>query len=256
MLPWPPLAIIGRLFRNDLRLVARDRLLVMLLCLVAVLAVVVRYVLPGLDASLAENGILPSETTDLRFSDTFELWVVFIGLWQAALMPGTVFAFLLLDEKEDGTLVAMRVTPVPLSAYLAYRVSVPAAFAFVFALVLVPAIGFAPVAPWQLVPFAIGAATTAPVATLLIAMFAADKVQGFAFTKFGGVAGLIIIFGWFVPLPWQWLLCAFGPFAIAKGYWMAAHGAAGWWAPLLFGTALQVWATAALLRRFRRTAPA
>ena len=252
----PSSSIIARLFRNDLRLVARDRLLVMLLSLVAVLAVVVRFVLPQLDASLARNGILPNASTALRFSDTFALWVVFIGLWQAALMPGTVFAFLLLDEKEDGTLVAMRVTPVPLSQYLGYRVTVPAVFAFVFAVVLTPAIGFAPVPAWQLILFALGAATTAPIVTLLIAMFAADKVQGFAFTKFGGIAGLIIIFGWFTPAPWQWLLCAFPPFAIAKGYWMAVEGAPGWWAPLIVGSLVQLWALRALLGRLARRAPA
>ncbi len=252
----PSGSIVGRLLRNDLRLVARDRLLVMLLSLVAVLAAVTRFVLPELDASLARNGILPNASTSLRFADTYELWVVFIGLWQAALMPGTVFAFLLLDEKEDGTLVAMRVTPVPLSQYLGYRVAVPALFAFVFGLALTPAIGFAPVPAWQLVLFALGAATTAPLVTLLIATFAADKVQGFAFTKFGGIAGLVILFGWFAPLPWQWLLCAFPPFAIAKGYWMAVAGAPAWWAPLILGTAAQCVALRALLGRLARRAPA
>jgi len=251
----PASAVLLRLLRNDLRLIARDPLLVMLSCLVLVLGAVCRFVLPVLDASLAENGIMPSGTTPLRFSDTYPLWVAFIGLWQAALMPGTIFAFLLLDEKEDRTLAAMRVTPVPLRSYLGYRALLPAVLGFVFALVLVPAIGHAPIAPGRLVVLAACACVTAPLTTLLIARFAHDKVQGFALTKFGGVAGLIILFGWFVPEPWQWGLCAFPPFAVAKSFWLAVADTPFWWVPAVLGALAQLLAIGALLRRFAARPP-
>ena len=171
-------------------------------------------------------------------------------------MPGTIFAFLLLDEKEDRTLAAMRVTPVPLREYLGYRAFVPAVLGFAFALVLVPAIGHASVGVGPLLLLALCSCFTAPLATLLIARFANDKVQGFAFTKFGGIAGLIILFGWLVPEPWQWGLCAFPPFAVAKGFWMAAADVLYWWVPAVFGAVAQVLAVAVLLRRFAARPPA
>lgn len=243
-------AVLRQLLRNDARLIARDPLLVMLSCVVLVLGVVARLLLPALDESLAQNGIMPSESTTLRFSDTYPLWVAFIGLWQAALMPGTIFAFLLLDEKEDCTLTAMRVTPVPLRSYVGYRAVMPAVLGFVFALVLVPAIGHTSISLGPLVWLAACASVTAPLATLLIAHFAQDKVQGFASTKLGGIAGLIILFGWFVPEPWQWGLCAFPPFAVAKSLWMSADGATYWWVPALFGASAQLFAIRVMLRRF------
>lgn len=253
MLPSP--ATLARLLQNDLRLIARDSLLVFMFVLVGILGVACRVALPALDESLARGGILPSESTTMRFRDTFPLWMAFIGLWQAALLPGTAFAFLLLDEKEDHTLVAMRVTPVPLEDYLAYRCLVPAALAFVFQLVLIPAIGFAPIGWGQLALLAAASSLTAPLVTLLIAWLAHDKVQGFAFTKFTGVAGLLILVGWFASPTWQWALCLFPPFAIAKAYWMAAADQAWWWVPALGGGLAQLAAVGGLLRRFGRRAP-
>lgn len=251
----PSITVIRRLLRNDLRLIARDSLLVFMFSLVLILGLACRLALPALDESLAQSGIMPSESTPLRFSDTYPLWMAFIGLWQAALLPGTAFAFLLLDEKEDHTLSAMRVTPVPLTSYLSYRCAVPTLFAFVFQIVLVPAIGFAPISALQLVVLAAASSLTAPLVTLFIAHLANDKMQGFAFTKFTGVAGLLILVGWFAGGTWQWVLSVFPHFAIAKGYWMAAAGEAWWWVPALWGGLAQLGLVAALLGRFGRRPP-
>lgn len=38
---------------------------------------------------------------------------------------GVVTGFLLLDERDDRTLTALQVTPLPLRAYIFYRVTVP-----------------------------------------------------------------------------------------------------------------------------------
>lgn len=238
--------------RNDVRLILRDRMLVMLLGMAALMGLAARFALPALDASLAAGGVLPSDTVELRFADTYPVWTVFIGLWQASLLPGTAFGFMLLDEQEDGTLIAMRVTPVPMARYVGYRVAQPALLALMFGLALPPLIGHAPIAAWQLIPIALGASLTAPLAMLLLASFANDKVQGLAYTKFGGVAGLTILFGWFAPEPWQWGLGLFPPFLVAKSYWMAHAGHGLWWAPLLVAIVTQLALLRWLLGRFAR----
>lgn len=220
--------LVPSLARNDIRLILRDPLLGVLSCVALGLGFASRFLLPAIDQSLAASGMMPSATSELRFSDTYPLWTAFIGLWQAALMPGTVFAFLLLDEKEDDTLTAMRVSPVPPELYVAYRLAMPLLMAFCFSMLIIPLMGFAPVAWWQLVLLALGASLIAPWTTLLIAVFANDKVQGLAFTKFFGIAGLMIIVGWFVPPPFDSLFLAFPPFLIAKAYWMTSSGGAFW----------------------------
>ncbi|MEZ4380383.1 MAG: hypothetical protein R3A79_03490 [Nannocystaceae bacterium] len=100
----------------------------------------------------------------------------------------------------------------------------------------------------------LGVAPVAPITTLLLATFAANKVQGLAFTKFGGVAGLTILIGWFVPLPWQWALGVFPPFLIAKAYWLALAGDLLWIAAYALGVLLELLALSWLLRRFRENA--
>lgn len=248
------LAWIGRLGRNDVRLILRDRMLLMLLSLVVLIGVAARYAFPAIDAALARNGVLPSATTALRFADLYPLFVAFIGLWQAALMPGTCFGFLLLDEKEDGTLTALRVTPLPIERYVAYRVTLPALLGFAFALALPPLMGQAtlPLAPH--LALAAGAAVTAPLVTLLLAIWADNKVQGLAYTKIAGVLGLAILAGYFAPTPAQWLIGVFPPFLVCKAYWMALADTPLWWVPLIIATAAQLAILAVLVRRFRTDA--
>ncbi len=224
--------LIRSLAKNDVRLILRDPLLGVLSFVALGLGLSSRFLLPAIDQSLAASQMMPSTTSDLRFSDTYPLWVAFIGLWQAALMPGTVFAFLLLDEKEDDTLTAMSVTPVPPGFYLAYRLAMPLLMAFCFSMLIIPLMGFAPVPWWQLIPLALGASLIAPWTTLLIAVFANDKVQGLAFTKFFGIAGLMIIVAWFVPPPWDNLFLVFPPYLVAKAHWMASSNSGAFWIPL------------------------
>lgn len=244
------IAVLGHLVRNDVRLIARDKMLATMTMVVLVMGIGMRYGLPALDIALADGGVMPSASSSLRFSDAFPAFVVFIALWQGANFPGIVFGFILLGEKEDNTLEAMRVTPLSLQRYAGYRVAVSAAAAFVIIVYLVMSMGIAELPLHQLLPFAAAASLAAPLSVLAYATFADNKIQGLAYTKFGGLAGLIILIGYFVPGPWQWLLGAFPPFLVAKGYWMALEGnpAAIW--PLLVGTFLQLALIRLLLRRF------
>ncbi len=242
--------MLGTLIKNDGRLIVRNSLLVVMLVMVFALAVAMRFALPALDASLATNGVLPNESTTMRFSETYGLWVVFIGLWQSALMPGTVFGFLLLDEKEDQTLTVMRVSPVPIRFYVLYRLALPYVLAVVFSLLTIPIIGVEVIPWWQRLPMALAAGFVAPLTTVSIALFAADKVQGLAFTKFTGIAGLLIIGGWFVEGPWQWAFGVFPPFLVAKAYWMVLGGEGLWWAALCVAIVVQAIALRVLVKRF------
>lgn len=242
------------LARNDARLILRDPLLLGLLAMVLLVGAAARLALPAIDAGLAEAGLMTGADGGQRFSDSFPVFVTFIALWQAALIPGTVFGFLLIDEKEDQTLQAMRVTPVPLGTFLGYRVALPTLLGFVFGVASVPLIGISAVPLWAVVPMAAAASLTAPVVALLMAALADNKVQGLAYTKITGVAGLVLLIGWFVPEPWQWLLGVFPPFLVHKAYWMLLSHQPLWWAALLAGALAQAGAAALVLARFRRAA--
>lgn len=243
-----------RLAHNDVRLVARDSMLIVFVVMLLAMGIGMRFALPALDTALAQGGVMPSDEVDLRFSDTFPAFVVFVAVWQGANIPGFLVGFLLLGEKEDHTLAAVRVTPLPFSLYTGYRIGMSAFVAFVSIIYLAFATGYCQLPLWQLLPIAVGGSLTAPLAALFYATFAADKVQGLALTKFGGIAGLSILMGFFAPEPWQWLLGVFPPFLVAKSYWMALDGRMLFWIPLLIGALLQLGLLAMLIPHFGRVA--
>lgn len=242
--------VVRHLLRNDVRLIARDKMLATMAAVVLVMGVAMRFALPAIDTALANAGVMPSEGSSLRFSDTFPAFVVFVALWQGANFPGIIFGFVLLGEKEDNTLEAMRVTPLSLERYAGYRVAASAVLAFFIIVYLTLSIGWSAVPLWQLLPLAAAASLTAPLSVLAYATFADNKIQGLAYTKFGGLAGLIILVGYFVPEPWQWLLGVFPPFLVAKAYWMALEGQFAATGPLVAGALFQIGLIRALLRRF------
>jgi fluoroquinolone transport system permease protein len=114
-------------------------------------------------------------------------------------------------------------------------------------------IDLTPIPFWQLLLICIGASLTAPIASLFFGIFAENKVQGFAYSKFSGLAGMLILLGWFVSEPLQWLFGLFPPFLINKAYWMALNGDDLWWLALLAGIILQIGLIVFMMRMFKRT---
>ncbi len=240
--------------RNDAKLIWRDRFLLFMFGFIFYLVLALRFGLPWLDGYLATNGILPSETTPLRFSDFYLLIVTYITVFQGTLIAGTIFGFALLDEKDDDTIKAMLVTPVPFSRYIMYRIAVPMALAFITVMMMILMIDQVLLPFWQLLLISFGASFTAPIATLFYGVFAENKIQGFAMAKFVGLGGLTILIGWFVDEPMQWLFGLFPPYWITKSYWMAYHGQTLWWLALIVGIILQSGLIYLLVLRFNKVA--
>jgi fluoroquinolone transport system permease protein len=167
---------------------------------------------------------------------------------------GWFFGFVLLDEKDDKTIKAMLVTPMPIRQYMAYRIFVPAFLAFFIVLAEVYIINLdGTLLPlWQTSLIAVGASLSAPIATLFFAIAAENKVQGFAMTKFTGTAGMLILFSWFVAVPWQWLFGLFPPFWVSKAYWLALEGNDFWLAALAIGILSQAGLIWGMLKAFNR----
>jgi fluoroquinolone transport system permease protein len=225
-----------------------------MLVFAAVIAIVLRFGLPWMNTYLAERGVMPGETSPIRFEDLYPMLVAFFALFDGGLLPGAVFGFMLLDEKDDRTLKAMLVTPVPVEHYVGYRVAVPALFGFVIILGMLLLVGQVPLPVWQQILIAAAASPLASITALAFAVFAENKLQGFAYSKLGGIAGWAILIGWFVPEPWQWLIGLFPPFLVSKGYWLAVESSGGWWIALLAGVLLQLVSIGWLVRRFKAVA--
>ena len=240
--------------RNDTRLIGRDRFLIFMLFFVLYLALALRYGLPWMNTYLANTGVLPGETVANSLADYYPMIIAWLVIFTGALLAGTIFGFVLLDEKDDNTLKAMLITPVPPSRYVLYRIAVPTGLAFVIVVLQVLFVNQALVPRWQLLLIAAGASLTAPIIALFYPIVAENKVQGFAMSKFAGLAGWTIILGWFVGEPFQWLFGLFPPFLISKAYWMALDGQSLWWVALLAGILLQIALIRVLIKLFKKVA--
>jgi fluoroquinolone transport system permease protein len=246
--------LVRRLGRNDVKVIGRDSFLIFMFSFAVIIATVLRFGLPAFNEFLLENDILNETTFIASLNEIYPMIVAYMGIYTAALLVGTVFGFMLLDEKDDNTITAMLVTPVPLQQYLTYRILVPIVMTFFIIIGMVLFINQALIPIWQLLLIATGGALTAPIIMLFFATFAANKVQGFALSKFGGISGWTIMLGWFVAMPFQLLVGLFPPFWVTKAYWMILEGNDLWWAALIIGIVTQLGLIALLMRRFHASA--
>ncbi|WP_299946845.1 hypothetical protein [uncultured Microbulbifer sp.] len=245
-----PLAI--RLGRNDLRLIGRDQLLISMFVFALLLSLALRYGLPWLNEYLSQHGVMPGELVDRPLYSYYPPILAHMILYNGAALVGTVFGFLLLGEKDDRTWCAMLVTPVSPLSYLGYRVAATSAFGFLIVASMLAVTHQGRLGLWQLPVLAVGAALTAPIVALFITVTAENKVQGFAVAKFVSLAGGIIVLGWFVAEPWQWLFGLFPPFLVSKAYWMAWNDATDWWVTVCLAIVMQGIMTMWLSHRITR----
>lgn len=173
-------------------------------------------------------------------------------LLMTPLLAGMVIGFLLLDQRDDRTLQAIRVTPLTLRGYLVYRMAVPVVVSILVNLVLLPASGLVQMSGVGDLVASLAAAPLAPLYALTLAALAENKVQGFALAKALGVLLIPPTLAYFVEPPAQWL------FGIVPFYWPAKlvwvlHARASR-APLvlLAGLIYQALLLIPLLRAFQR----
>lgn len=141
----------------------------------------------------------------------FSRFLLPVVISMPAFLIGWVTGFLFLEDRDDGPLLALDVTPVGKSGFIAYRVGVTMVLAA--SLTLVAVWVFVPDAGWLVtLALAVFVALEAVAAALVLPALARNKVEGLALTKLTNIAsifGLIAIFasplrylGGFVPTYW------------------------------------------------------
>jgi len=228
----------------DAKSISRDPLLRWLMLYPLLLAGLVRWGVPWLAGTLL---------TRFQFDLTpfYPLLMSFV-LVMTPMLAGLVIGFLLLDQQDDRTLTALQVTPLTLTGYLVYRLSLPLGLSLVITMVIFPLTGLAPLEVGPLFLAALSATPLAPFYALVLAAFAANKVQGFALTKALGVLLVAPLLAYFVSPPWQWLFGLVPLYWPAKFLWLLQAGQASPWPVLLLGLLYQGLVLLVLLRRFNR----
>lgn len=149
----------------------------------------------------------------------------------AVVMPlvlGTLLGFMLLDEKDEKTLTAIRVTPVSLRGYLAWRaraVGVGSALVTAFTL---PIAGLTGMGAWGTILTALAGAPLAASFGLVLVSGAANKIQGFAVVKLALVALLLPCIGLVLGGWWTWATAWLPSWWPVMTYDALTHGQAAW----------------------------
>jgi fluoroquinolone transport system permease protein len=230
---------------NDLRNVKREALLFYMLIIPPLMVAVLRLVLPWATASF-------SERFGFDLVPYYPMILSFFFVLQIPLLFGVLVGLLVLDEQDDGTLTALRVTPVSMSGYALYRGGAAVSLSFAYVLITLRFSGFAPpsLLPAMATVAFLSGLLSAVFATVL-ATFAANKVEGMAVTK--GLATLMLgpLAAYFIHSDWQLLFGLLPTYWPAKAFWVAENGG-NFWLYILVGLVYNLLLLAWLLRRFQK----
>lgn len=225
--------------------VRRDAMLRWMIFLPLLITAAVRTVLPSLIMHL--DGWLPLDLQSLYrplMGALFFLLVPF--LW------GMLSGFLLLDQRDDRTLSALQITPLPLRHYLLYRLGLPTALSAATVFILFPLADLGSLHMGARFVLALGAAPLAPLVALLLAALAQNKVQGMALTKGSGLLIVPALAAYFLPLPWRWLASIAPTFWPAEAFWQALQNHPSFILYTIGGVVYQFLLIGLLSRRFER----
>lgn len=206
------MSVVRTLAGVDALQVRRDPLLRWVVAVPLLIAMAARAVLPVLLARLEARVNLPLVT-----------WYdPIMGVALLLLIPmlvGMVTGFLLLDQRDDRTLAALQVTPLPLRTYVAFRLAAPLVVSVAMTLLALPLAGVGAPAPLPLLVVTLAASPAAPLYAMVLAAFAANKVQGFALIKVVGAITTLPAFALFMAEPGSLLLAIVPTWWPTRLYW-------------------------------------
>jgi fluoroquinolone transport system permease protein len=193
---------------GELRMLLADPLLRWMILLPFLISLILRGLLPLM---LERIGLL----TEGMFSAVYPALAAYILAAFGPMVAGMVIGFLMLDQRDEGSLLAIRVTPLPPGLYIAYRLAWPLLVGMIATLLAFPLAGDLGLNGWRMPAAVMAAAPLAPVVALGLATFAANKVQGFALVK---ASSLLLA----APLAALWLAPTWHlPLAVIPTYWIA-----------------------------------
>lgn len=194
----------GRLLASDALNASRDPMLVFATVMSVLPWLGIWYFRDMIDDAVAESFGVGG------FSDYLTPFAVLIP----AMLIGWVTGFLLLEDRDEGTLLAIDVTPVGKAGFLAYRavatVVLVAAIAFPATLTLMPTLGV-----WLALLVALLAGVEGVAAAAVLPAVARNKVEGLALTKVTNIAALLPLIA-IVPSGWRYLAGVLPPFWIGE----------------------------------------
>ena len=183
------------LMRYEMKNITRDKMTMTMVVYPFVMVLFGAYLIPLILDQFNPSGTLSNAT----------LIIMIVLASLGPLLAGAMLGFLLLDHKDENTLISLRVTPVSLMNYLRFKSFYTTVLSFVSSLVIILGVkylsgdaytvmGFNPwneITVMNALVFSVISAVFAPVFGVMIATLGANKIEGFAYLKTLGILILI-----------------------------------------------------------------
>lgn len=230
---------LGRIVRSDAANVARDPLLLLVLALSVCPALAMWAWAEAMDqAALAAFG-LPG----------LSRYVAPVALVMPAFLIGWVGGFLLLEDRDDGLMPALAVTPTGKTGFMVYRVAAATVMTTLVTVAALPVLE--PNAPLsQSVVLVLLVAATGVLAAIVLPAVARNKVEGLALTKLTNLFSLAPLLAT-IPSPWRYLAGILPTFWIGEAIALPPNPLPLWATALAASAVYALWAVV-ILRRFIR----
>lgn len=195
----------------DWRSIRRDPMLGGALVLVLLFGFGVRWLVPWISSQFSID-LVP------HYPVIMSCFVVLV----TPVLFGFIVGMLLLDERDEGTLQAIGVTPLPMWRYLSWKLALPVVVSSVLTLVMFPIANLIPFR-WSYVTAILVGALWAPLLALMMSSFAQNKLQGFVLMRISNLLLVAPLLAWFFPA-FEPLLSIFPAYWPMKCVWLAADG--------------------------------
>lgn len=157
---------------------------------------------PAIAISIWRSQIDQAAFNAFGLSNAIHLALPFL-LSLPAFLIGWVVGFLLLEDRDEHTLLALDITPVGKGGYMLYRVALAMALTFIVTL-----IGICLLAPQTTWPMIIGLSVLVAIegacAAFILPAVARNKVEGLAVTKLSNILAVASMLT-LIPSPWRYL---------------------------------------------------
>ena len=178
--------------------------------------------------------------------------LILAGLFLAGqpVLIGFLLGVLFVEERDQGTLLALRASPLSLRTFVCYRMALGGILSVTLTTLTLVLAGLVRVS-WAEMLGAVALATlSVPVIVLVYATYVANKVQALMLAKPLQTWGGLPAFLFFAPIWAQWIGGMVMPMYFPiRFFWGASRGESEWWL-LLPGIAVPLLATAWLWQRF------
>lgn len=204
--------------KNDLLNIKRDSMLLYMAVVPWIMVGITRILLPIAGEWLAHN-------YQLRVEEYYSLIISFFFILQIPMIFGLIFGLMILDEKDDHVLTALKVTPLSLDSYLFYRFSATIVISIVYVFLTIFATGLIDtVILLRSMPAAFLSGLLAVFMMLIMVSFADNKLEGLAIMKASGILMIGPLAAFFIKNDWQILLGILPSYWPAKAFWSSVRG--------------------------------